>query len=177
MNLKQIGLALATLGTGVTLGACKKNKDATEVPGASGRGGEGGCGGKKSKEAGCGGKKAKESGCGGKGSQEDASAQEKEGGCGASARSAELEGLEESQSDAATEPAKEPASGELAAQGPEEAPKGPTDEKVEAMSDTSPLSEVKSVKPKKKRRRRKRRRKSKPKKRAGEEVCGEGTCG
>lgn len=167
MNFKQIGLALATLGTGMTLGACKKNKDATEVPGSSGRDKEGGCGGKASGESSCGGKKGKD----------------EEGGCGAQAKKKAGEhelALDENAIDLDNI--------DVAAQGPEESasepversatvePTGPTDKPVEAMSDTHPLKEAKGMKPKKKRRK-KRGRAKKKKASSAEEVCGEGTCG
>lgn len=180
MNLKQISLALATLGTGVSLAACKKNKDATEVPGASGRGGEGGCGGKAKKESGCGSKAKKESGCGADKGEDAGTAGE--GGCGSQAKAKKQRGglEDESQNRGTT----------LSAQGPEpraaeatereeedEKPVGPTDAKVEAMSDSAPLQAVDSVKPRKKRRRRRRRKSKKRRRAASEEVCGEGTCG
>ncbi|MCA9661724.1 MAG: hypothetical protein KC486_25525, partial [Myxococcales bacterium] len=62
MDIKTISTALAVLGTGLNLSACKSSQaDATEVP-ASEHGAEKSCGGEK----GCGGEKScgGEKGCG-----------------------------------------------------------------------------------------------------------------
>ena len=76
MNLKQITLTLAALGSGAILVGCKKNSDATEVPGEGSKGGEGSCGGKG--QGSCGGKG--QGSCGGK--EHGAEGAKGEGSCG-----------------------------------------------------------------------------------------------
>ena len=84
MNLKQISFALAALGSGALLSSgCNKNKEATEVPGASSESNEASCGGKKA-EGGCGGTKS-EAACGAEKAEAACGGEKAEASCGGAA--------------------------------------------------------------------------------------------